>query len=1238
MQAVKRVTRYRYLLKVSPRQGCFAFDVARFLAFSILISAQPAAADGPQGGVVASGTADINRAGQTTTITQGTDRAIIDWRSFNLDPGHSVDFVQPGQQAATLNRVQSFSPSVIAGTITAPGTVVIQNAAGVIMTSDAIIDTGGFVATSQVVTPSVFLDRGDLHFRGGDLPGARVSNAGSITVADAGLAALIGGNVANSGVIVAQLGTVVLASGERTTIDLAGDGVFQIDVSGNSLGGAVSHSGVIDAPGGHVLMTAGGAAGLLDNVINTSGVVRATSSRTNGGAITLLGRGGGTVRASGALEVAAAGDGGVIRVTGERVEIMAAAVLDARGGLSGGRIFVGGERQGGGDMRRADHVVLHTGSQLQADGAVNLGGEVIVWADGSTWFDGTITAGGPAGGGFIETSAKDALGNGENAVVMAGAGGNWLLDPRNVTIVSSGGAAAASGTNVPSAGTGDYQIVGNTIVDALNRDENVTITTVQPASSDAGDITVDTSLIWAGGGDLNLEADNAIEVNAEVRSEGAGDLTLSAAGDIQLNWSLASTSGGNITARSGGAIVVDRVLSMSGAGDVTLDAASDITVNQQIVSVRDGDIFLTAGNDVRLNDSVSGKGDGDVSILAETGDIALGGSVEDQFIATNRGDITLEAMEGSILIERTNAVPYRTSVNSLSGDLDIRAGTEIRVAGGDGIVQAAEIGGSRNSSDVTLTAPTISVLAGDGGNQSTADIIGGLNGSLTINTAALVIEAGDAGARGSVQGLNGAELTINAASQTWDGFVRGSGDVNLTGNITASVQPTFTLDPGADFSLNLAAPLNSFAATNVPLHVVTTGGVISIGGAVEATQVALRTDTGVTLAASALVTGTARTNAIVVDAGPRFENAAGTDVFRTPDPAARWLLYMDTFASLIGSEFASGTFDLYNRTYASAPPDDLRSFAGNRIVYGEQPDLTISALSRTKSYGDDLTGALQVDFSGLWPGDSEATAFDIPVVITSIGAPGSASVSGGPYAITVVPQLSSQGYNVVTRDGVLTVLPIPLTITADSVTRGAGQPNPSFTATPTGFVLGETFADLGGSLTFTTPATQASAAGIYSVTPSGLSSTNYSISFANGTLAISAALAANAGSVGQIDSGVNTMRTVTARAAPLTPGDAAFRTTIRDIGLANANPFALTYSLGQVLAFAPTPDTSTQGFVPAAGGLEDESQGFVPAAGGLDVAEQPTVDQNACGVAVNLGAARDEGCISVTVTETYWDQ
>jgi len=92
----------------------------------------------------------------------------------------------------------------------------------------------------------------------------------------------------------------------------------------------------------------------------------------------------------------------------------------------------------------------------------------------------------------------------------------------------------------------------------------------------------------------------------------------------------------------------------------------------------------------------------------------------------------------------------------------------------------------------------------------------------------------------------------------------------------------------------------------------------------------------------------------------------------------------------------------------------------------------------------------------------------------------------------------------------------PLTITADDKSRLSGAPNPPFTATYSGFVQGnnnvvtwsgtvtvnDTPASLGGALTFSTPATPASPAGGYPITPSGQTSTNYTIAYVDGTLTV----------------------------------------------------------------------------------------------------------------------------------------
>ncbi|MFN7001349.1 MAG: filamentous hemagglutinin N-terminal domain-containing protein, partial [Elioraea tepidiphila] len=281
------------------------------------MAAAPALAQAPQGGTVAHGSAAISATAAETRVHQSSNRAIIDWRSFDVGRDHRVAFDQPGAQAATLNRVHSGRESTIAGQITAPGTVIIQNTHGVVFSGTARVDVGNLVATSQTVDAARFAADGRITMRGGEAAGARVENQGTITVREAGLAALVGGRVANSGTIVARRGTVALASGETTTIDLAGDGVVQLAVSGDAgrADAGVENTGLIDAGGGRVVLSAGTASGLLSNAINTSGVIRAASADGAGGTIELVGRGEGTVRVAGNLDASGATRGGSVTVT-----------------------------------------------------------------------------------------------------------------------------------------------------------------------------------------------------------------------------------------------------------------------------------------------------------------------------------------------------------------------------------------------------------------------------------------------------------------------------------------------------------------------------------------------------------------------------------------------------------------------------------------------------------------------------------------------------------------------------------------------------------------------------------------------------------------------------------------------------------------------------------------------------------------------------------------------------------
>ncbi|MSS19210.1 MBG domain-containing protein [Pseudoramibacter porci] len=87
-----------------------------------------------------------------------------------------------------------------------------------------------------------------------------------------------------------------------------------------------------------------------------------------------------------------------------------------------------------------------------------------------------------------------------------------------------------------------------------------------------------------------------------------------------------------------------------------------------------------------------------------------------------------------------------------------------------------------------------------------------------------------------------------------------------------------------------------------------------------------------------------------------------------------------------------------------------------------------------------------------------------------------------------------------------TIKPRTLTVTADNKTITYGENAPAYTATYAGFVHDETASALGGTLAFTcdydTNVATKRNAGTYTITPSGLTSGNYTISFISGILTV----------------------------------------------------------------------------------------------------------------------------------------
>ncbi|WP_439580437.1 MBG domain-containing protein, partial [Elioraea sp.] len=615
-------------------------------------------------------------------------------------------------------------------------------------------------------------------------------------------------------------------------------------------------------------------------------------------------------------------------------------------------------------------------------------------------------------------------------------------------------------------------------------------------------------------------------------------------------------------------------------------------------------------------------------------------------------------------------------------------------------------------------------VIGGPGTNAFAEVVAGAGGSVTMEASRRIqVADGAPGSPGRVQALNGAPLTMRAPEQIWDGLVQAGtlatgngGEVRVAGAISATVSPIFNLAPGSDFTLEPSAAgpgagitASSYTST-VGLRVDTRGtGAITLNAPVAAGQLALVSEERVTLAPGATVSASGTGDVLTIAAGRGFDNQAGAAALAAP--VGRWLLFLDSFAGMLGTEPATAEFDLYNRPfdYADPPRSDiptqvtgLNVLPGNRIVYGEQPVLTVTAETLAKLYGTGVAPAATTDASQLRPKDAPlATVFAGGTTATSAGAAAAADV--GVYPTTPVASLTArgalQGYGLVLVPGTLTVNPAPLTVTAiDSRTYGA--PNPAFTAIYDGFVLGQDPGALGGTLTFSTPATPTSPVGVYPVTASGLTSTNYALVFVPGTLTVNPApltVAADdatrpqgqdnpsfsativgfvLGQDGSVLGGVLALATAATAASPpgafpiipsgltstnyaitfvngtltvtpagtpppvapslagqldvvepfrrgvqpFTPADAGFRTTVLEAGPAVADPFRLSYSLGDVIQLA-TGQPSLPG-------------GFVPAGAGRAAPDDPNAP-GPCGGPINLGPP-GLGCVEVDLLETFW--
>ena len=151
------------------------------LASSALIPVAAQAQALPTGGSVARGSATIGTpADGAMTVTQSSDRAIINWQSFSIGDGNRVDIRQPDARSVLLNRVTGETTSTIAGSLNANGQVFLINPNGIQITSTGTVRAAGFVASTLDIGDDDFM-RGDIVVTGRGGSGDHVGGVGILS-------------------------------------------------------------------------------------------------------------------------------------------------------------------------------------------------------------------------------------------------------------------------------------------------------------------------------------------------------------------------------------------------------------------------------------------------------------------------------------------------------------------------------------------------------------------------------------------------------------------------------------------------------------------------------------------------------------------------------------------------------------------------------------------------------------------------------------------------------------------------------------------------------------------------------------------------------------------------------------------------------------------------------------------------------------------------------------------------
>jgi filamentous hemagglutinin family protein len=787
----------------------------------------------PGGPVVSQGSASFSSQGSQFAI-QTSDRAVINWQSFNIGVGQTTTFLQPSASSVVWNRINDPNPSQILGTLNANGYVVLQNQAGFYVGGQAVLNTHGLLMTTAP-TPALDLAGGGAWQFNAPPPTASIINYGQINVAGGSSAFLIAHDIENHGTISAPQGSIGLYAGQQILMSERPDG-RGLSAAVTLPEGSVNNSGQLIADAGTIAMHA--------QVVNQGGLVQANSVVNHNGVIEL--------------------------VASQSLELGAASVLSAQGDATATSPSSGGFVVVKSDGAFADTSTSTSNVSGQAGGR---NGVVEVF-----------------GSGVTRATVQSQIDNG-SAANFSAAGGLLLVNPGNLTLSLNASTPSAANPTLNLSDLSAYSrislfaggnitlntswILNNSDADAgltLSAGNNITLANNSaivagnnwsvglsagaalaagslPSSANDSIVLNGNSYLQTRNGDLDLFAPNRVTVNS-------GAIRTTQGGSINVNTLYGDVNSGvntygfvyNFASAPSAPYYYSVSLNLGGistavGGDVTINAGGNVISYLPIISPspatfsgdpgtgafgpEPGNVTITAGGSV-YGHYVLANGVGSITAGQDAGTPASDPSQPNRDLALSliKGQWNVNAPNGSICLQEvrnpngvfdslggTGSVGLNLFDYDPQAAVDLNAGVKVVLAG-DSLPRLS------GYPIPVILPPTLSISAGSGGVvlETSVTLFPSAYGDLNITTTA----------GGSLVGASaGAQLVMSDSSQTqWTSAATfGTTD---HGSIPRELLPTPLLNTpnnsGNPVEINISGNMENLTISTTKQTRITVGG------------------------------------------------------------------------------------------------------------------------------------------------------------------------------------------------------------------------------------------------------------------------------------------------------------------------------------------------------------------------------------------------------------------------------